>query len=87
MKPGDLIEWVYTDDGSPAVPREELWSSIEKRWVLVGGAHLLIALADGILTWLPLHASHKGLLHAREDDTMSNDNGRASGAVAPRALG
>jgi len=86
MKPGDLFEWAYNVDGSVVLRNEHTWSSVMKQWVPIGGIHLLIALADGILTWLPLGALDKGLLHMREDDTRrSHENAFLSKKVAPRA--
>ena len=70
MKPGDLIEWAYKSDGKVVHPHEELWSSIEKRYVPIGGLHLFVSNVDGTLTWLPLGENCKGLLHAREADTV-----------------
>jgi len=70
LKPGDLIEWVYEPENVLVAANEQLWSSVMKAWVFIGGAHLLIARAEGTLTWLPLSALDKRLLHAREDDTV-----------------
>jgi len=70
MKPGDLIEWFYTSNDKAVKPREELWSSIDKHYVTIGGTHLLISRADEVLTFLTM-GSDKGLLRAREDDSGS----------------
>lgn len=87
LHPGDLIEWCYTSDGEIVVPHEKLWSSIEERYVPIGGIHLLISRAEGVLTWLTLGALGKGLLRAREDD-IRRFRGRLHGpAVTPRARG
>ena len=70
MKPVDLIEWAYRVDNCVVVHSEYLWSSVFNRFVPIGGIHLLIGRADGILTWLSLRAAHKGLLRAAERDVL-----------------
>jgi hypothetical protein len=66
VKPGDLIEWAFTD-GKPVLADETLWSSTEKKWVPIGSSmtHLCVSCDDKIITWL----NEKGLFRAREDDT------------------
>lgn len=86
MKPGDLFEWVYVLGDTPVVPHERLWSSIEKRFVPMGGIHLLVSHADGVLSWLPL-GEGKGLFHAREDDTRTKPFWTKEIWVVPRARG
>jgi hypothetical protein len=81
VKPGDLIEWVYTSDQAPVVPEEHLWSSSLDRWVPIWGVALLVGNADGILTWV----SDKGLFHARADDARQRRMGQPR--VVPRAVG
>jgi len=68
MKPGDLIEWFYKLNGDVVHPRETLWSSIEQRYVPIGGTHLLVSIVNGELTFLTLGAQCNGLLRAHEDD-------------------
>ena len=86
VKPGDLIEWFYESNGKVVQPREMVWSSIEKRFVPVVGIHLLISIVNGALTFLTM-GSDKGLLHAREDDTVPNVALWPPARVAPRARG
>lgn len=75
-----MIEWVYRD-AFVVVPDEELWSSVEHRCVPIGGPALLIAVHDGVLTWL----SEKGLFRARVDDALHWDATIATRTVVPRA--
>jgi len=76
VKPGDLIEWVYTSDNNVVVTNEEIWSSVMKEYVLIGGAHLLVSHRDGILSWLPLGVRHARLLYA--SDFLATCGGRMS---------
>jgi len=87
MKPGDLIEWVYVANDQIVRPREELWSTPMQKWVPIGGVHVLVSIANGMLTWLPLCGVFKGLLHVRWDDTGDPGANGSAGPVAPRALG
>jgi len=84
MKPGDLIEWFYKLNGDVVHPRETLWSSIEQRYVPIGGTHLLVSIVNGELTFLTLGAQCKGLLRAHEDDLVSASDFEASWRIAPR---
>jgi len=61
LKPGDLIKWVYTRNGNEVVTHEEIWSSVEHRFVLIGGVNLLVARAEGILTWLNCNGLSRAL--------------------------
>jgi len=68
IKPGDLIEWVYEYDSFLAVEGEELYSSIEKRYVPIGSnlVHMCIDIDDETYSWL----NEKGLFHAHVDDNL-----------------
>ena len=68
MRPGDLIEWVYKQDGNIVLEREILWSSLMKRYVPIGSGHVhaLISIDSEQITWM----NEEGLFHARMDDTQ-----------------
>lgn len=79
--PGDIIEWVYRSNDDVVVPNEEMWSSVEKRWVPISGLALLIAVSDGVFTWL----SAEGLFRARGDDMAPTGTSPSPRPVVPRA--
>jgi hypothetical protein len=66
VKPGDLIEWAYRRDGKPVSEDEELWSSVEQRWVPIGPdlTHLCVSRDGKTITWL----NEKGLFRVHKDD-------------------
>jgi len=64
VKPGDLIEWVYTTNKQVVEPFEKVWSSTMAQWVTVVGLNLLISHVHGVLTWM----NDGRLFHARRDD-------------------
>ena len=75
LKPGDEIEWVYhttnTFNGKVVTDDECLWSSIEKRYVPIGGPGiLLIAISDKEMTWL----HPKGCFRASRYDSTKHGN-------------
>jgi len=66
FKPGDLIEWVYKNGGQLVYSNEEIWSSIEQRYVPIGlrHIHLCTNVDDETYSWL----NEKGLFRAHVDD-------------------
>lgn len=82
MKPGDLIEWVYTYNEKPVLLDEMLWSSVLERRVPIGGVALLVALYDGKMIWF----SDKGLFRAREDDIMTHNRQSLGAAMRTRVV-
>ncbi len=60
VKPGDLFEWVYKYDNSPAVKDEELYSQTMEKYVLCVGVYLCIGVHGQHIYWI----SDKGLFHA-----------------------
>ena len=66
MKPGDLIEWTYRYNDKVVANEEFIWSSIEDRFVQIGGRGIiLIAIDDETITWL----HPRGCFRSRRDDT------------------
>ena len=67
MKPGDLIEWIYDYNLSPADEREMLWSTVERRYVPIGCelVHLLISCNTETYSWL----NQRGIFSASVHDT------------------
>ena len=67
MKPGDLIEWIYDYNLSPADEREMLWSTVEMRYVPIGCelVHMLISCDNMTYSWL----NGRGIFCASVNDT------------------
>jgi hypothetical protein len=95
-RPGDLITWVYKVDesgtkGIPVDDDENLWSGNMRRWVLIGGVHLLIAVTyhtfSGIdivrWTWLPLSEQDRNPVSAHSGDMSTLHNTWATYGVTP----
>jgi hypothetical protein len=83
MKPGDIIEWIYTHDRSLVSQDETLWSTLERRFVPIGLQSLLVWVTDEEYAWL----TPKGLFHARRDDTPSSKGVPTPPPVVPRSQG
>ena len=66
MKPGDMIEWIYTPINKSVKCEEHLFSSMMSRWVPIYKASLLISITDETYTWL----NDKGYFTARMDDVL-----------------
>jgi hypothetical protein len=81
MKPGDLIEWVYSNS-QPVLEDEKLWSTPMNRWVQIG-VHpmMLISMTDELYVWL----TPDGLFNARVADTGGVIAGEYG--VFPRVVG
>ena len=84
MKPGDLIEWTFCDNGKVVGKSGGLWSTIENRWVPIGGTmcHLLVSIDEKTYSWL----NDKGLFHAHVDDDDVSPCPVVAGVV-PRVRG
>jgi len=60
LRPGDLIEWVYTVGRDLVYADDMMWSPEMQSSVAIGGVHLLVSLRVGLglawweMTWLPL---------------------------------
>jgi len=54
IKPGDVIEWVFENDGQLVDENETFWSSIEKNHVPIGSKfiHMCILYDNKKLAWL-----------------------------------
>ena len=85
MKPGDMIEWTYKTSGELVHKDETFWSSVERRYVPIGGemVHLLVSVNDETYSWI----NEKGLFHAHVDDSVAERAVLAGVAVVPRARG
>ena len=85
LTPGDLFDWVYKSANDPVLPNEELWSSLMKQYVRIGGPEpmLCIGITDEVIVWL----SAKGLFHAHVDDTQALGAADIDLEVVPRARG
>jgi hypothetical protein len=84
MKPGDFIEWTYKYGNKDLVSdNEELWSTLERRWVPIGLTSLLVWVTDEEYAWL----TPKGLFHARRDDTQVIARLDSRFPVVPRTQG
>ena len=83
MRPGDLIEWVYKQDGNIVLEREILWSSLMKRYVPIGSGHVhaLISIDSEQITWM----NEEGLFRARVNDTLWTNLRCGRPTVVPRA--
>jgi hypothetical protein len=70
MHPGDIVEWYYKRSSEVVDLTERLWSSVMRKWVPIGGLHLLISYVDCTLTFMPLghHVEELFLTHLKEDD-------------------
>ena len=84
MKPGDLIEWIYDYNLSPADEREMLWSTVEKRYVPIGCelVHMLISYDDKTYSWL----NRRGIFHASVHDTKVPMQVMGTSNVVPRVI-
>ena len=60
FKPGDLIEWTYAHKDMLVNENENLWSTIEKRWVPIGSkfVHLCVTVDDETYSWLNEEGLH-----------------------------
>jgi hypothetical protein len=67
IKPGDFIEWAYTDDDKVVMSDECLWSSTMGHYVSIGSqfVHIVIATDRDKIAWL----NEKGLFSALVADT------------------
>ena len=68
IKPGDLIEWIYTREKRLVIADETLWSRIENSYVPIGSnlVHICVAVDDEAYSWL----NEKGLFHACKHDCI-----------------
>ena len=85
MIPGDLIEWTYKRNGRRVINREQLWSTLMKRWVPIGSSlvHTLVSIDGEQITWM----NEEGLFRARVDDTQNAFWMSGAETVVPRACG
>ena len=85
MIPGDLIEWTYKRNGRRVINREQLWSTLMKRWVPIGSSlvHTLVSIDGEQITWM----NEEGLFRARVDDTCGEGQYGEFRRVIPRACG
>ena len=69
MKPGDMIEWTYNNDGATVLEEEMLWSSIEKRYVPINSnmVHVLVKIGKTTFSWM----NAQGVFRARLKDTQA----------------
>jgi len=82
FKSGDFIEWVEMCGGKLVDKDEELYSTIENKWVPIGSnlVHMCINVEDDVYTWL----NEKGLFSAHVDDTASYGRHLRIEVVTPR---
>jgi len=82
IKPGDVIEWIYTCDNELVVKDETLYSSIERNYVPIGSNlfHVCISIDDETYSWL----NKNGLFRTRTDETTGGFGRAASTRVVPR---
>ena len=57
VNPGDIIKWVYVQNGHHVAPIEELWATSMMGWMPIGSAgssliHVLVAIDDDQITWM-----------------------------------
>lgn len=64
IEPGDLFEWVYVGDNSPAIAIEEVYSNTMQKWIPCSGLCLCIGINHNKIHW----TSDKGLFHAHIDN-------------------
>jgi hypothetical protein len=84
MKPGDLIEWTFTD-GKPVREDEMIWSTVEKKHVPIGSdlIHLCVSREGEIITWL----NERGMFRAHVGDNLVWTDGWAVLLAIPRPRG
>ena len=82
MVSGDLIEWMYEQNGELVTKDEELWSTLMIRHVPIGSTlvHILVSIDDEQIMWL----NEVGLFHARVGDRWAYQNVGDILMVVPR---
>ena len=83
MKPGDMIEWVYTHNNTIVVHNEQCYSQTMKQWIPIGGSMLLISVIGSEIFFL----RKEGLFRASADEAAMNLNMVTCGGVVPRERG
>ena len=83
MKPGDMIEWVYTHNNTIVVHNEQCYSQTMKQWIPIGGSMLLISVIGSEIFFL----RKEGLFRARVDETCTCGDARVFVRVVPRSRG
>jgi len=64
MKPGDMIEWVYTHNNTIVVHNEQCYSQTMKQWIPIGGLMLLISVIGSEIFFL----RKEGLIRTSADE-------------------
>ena len=82
MKPGDLIEWTYSQTGDLVFQYETFWSTPMNCWVSIGSrlVHILVSINDEHITWL----NKEGIFYAQVDDSVNRTTLNHTGGVVPR---
>lgn len=84
VKPGDLIDWVYSADQFRAIAGDELWSTPEGRWVKIDEAMLVVSVDVTKQTLLLL--SCEGVFSFACEDYESNKTYVSDEYVEPRLI-
>ena len=82
MVPGNIIEWTYKRNGRRVINREQLWSTLMKRWVPIGSSlvHTLVSIDGERISWL----NEEGCFYAHVDDLEPTAAALTYGQVVPR---
>ena len=83
MKPGDMIEWVYTHNNTIVVHNEQCYSQTMKQWIPIGGSMLLISVIGSEIFFL----RKEGLFRASADEASWALGPAGGRGVVPRERG
>ena len=83
MKPGDMIEWVYTHNNAIVIHNEQCYSTTMKQWIPIDGSMLLISVIGSEIFFL----RKEGLFRASADEASPGGTCRPWPWVVPRERG